>query len=397
MYLCKSDTFEPRCQEKRPMHASPPARDGHDPDQAGPSDRVRPTQPEAGTFRAIASIRRGDGHHAGPSVFRGGLIAALLAFSLAAPPSAQAAPPLLVQGQPGEALGAAVLALDGMPPGQISPQAGAMACTEQPRAMPRLAVVTGQPRMLELKACQQSAGAEVLAVTIGYQAIVLVAPARAPAFAMRSADLFRAVTGHGRDGVAPAVWRDVNPALPDLPIGLLAPPAGSTASRLFRTYVMEPACGQVAGGSRPFELTTRIDYCAALRAAPGIAQRRGDTSAVLGWAASAPPGQFGVVSLAELRDIGADVVALPLDDVLPTAANVGAGLYPAAESVVLLIVLPPDSPQAARAAARQAAFELLSERAIGPGGSLAHAGLIPLPPNERVEARSRALSFVEHP
>jgi hypothetical protein len=41
------------------------------------------------------------------------------------------------------------------------------------------------------------------------------------------------------------------------------------------------------------------------------------------------------------------------------------------------------------------AFSLLAEASIGPTGSLAPAGLLPLPPPDRIAARTQAVAFLE--
>jgi phosphate transport system substrate-binding protein len=271
------------------------------------------------------------------------------------------------------------------------------ACAAQPAGTARLAVLARQPRPPEIETCQRQAGADVVTLTIGYQAVALVAPANAPVFPLQSSDLFRAVARNGGGSRAPAVWRDVDATLPALQVGFLAPPAGSSASRLLNSYVMEPACDQTRGGRMPFERANRAEFCSALRGDPGIKERRGGGQEVADWAASAPAGQVAVISVAELRALDQVVLPLPLDGVLPTAANVETGRYPAAEKISLLIVVPADALPARRDAARQAVFDLLAERSIGPEGSLTTAGLIPLPPAERVAARARAMAFVEHP
>lgn len=319
----------------------------------------------------------------------------ILVLLLAVPALARAGTPgihLVIQYELGEALTTALLAFDGA--AAIRPAA---ACAEQRPGMPRLAVVAGQPGRLEIAACRRTAAAEILAVTIGFQAIALVTPVSGPAFPVHSSDLFHALAEHTGRRPIPAVWRDVSPNLPDLPIGFLAPPDGSLAGRLFTTYIMEPACIETRSASMPFELTGRMEFCGTLRTAPVILRRHGGGNTIADWAASALPGQLAVTTLAELRGLGRAVAVLPLGDVLPTGDNVGAGRYPGAESVVLLIVAPHDIIQAYRDALRHAAFELLSERSIGPQGSLVLAGLMPLPPADRVALRSRAIAFVENP
>jgi phosphate transport system substrate-binding protein len=308
-----------------------------------------------------------------------------------------AQPILMVQQDLGGMLADAIRAGSASAAGHVTSGGSAAACATQPAGMPRLVVVAGQPRKLEVEACRQNAASDVLAVTIGYQAVALVTPANAPVFRLRSADLFRAVAQHADDERPPTVWRDLNPDLPALGIGLLAPPAGSAAARLLNTYIMEPECTQMGGARLPFERDARIDYCGALRAAPTITRRKDGMSGLAAWAAASPAGQLAVVDLEELRRLDGAAVALPLDDVMPLTANIESGLYPASEKITLLIVMPHDTLQASRDAARRNAFDLLSEASIGPDGTLAHAGLVPLPPAERVAARSSAIAFVETP
>jgi phosphate transport system substrate-binding protein len=296
-------------------------------------------------------------------------------------------------------LGTALIhAAQGDPPvGRVIAAPSGAVCADQPADLPRLALVTGTPRPLDLDACRQKSTSDVLAITIGYQAIALVAPANARAFSLPAIALFHAVGAHADARIAPKLWRDVDPSLPALPLGLLAPADATATSRLLNTYVMEPACSADDGARVPFEATRRIAFCGTLRADPAIVQRKGDDQEITAWAASAPAGQLAVLTLAELRRFDRVVVPLPLDGVLPTAANITSGAYPAAEPTTLLIVMPHDLSPARRDATRRAVFELLSERNVGPDGNLARAGLMPLSPTERVAARLQAVAFVDHP
>jgi phosphate transport system substrate-binding protein len=323
----------------------------------------------------------------------------LVASLLFLPSGARADAPAVMfalQTDLGPTLTGAVQVPSGMVAGKLVADGAQVVCADQPSSLPRLAMVPGQPRPMDIDACRQSVAADVLAVTIGYQAVAVVTPATASVFPLQSADLFRAVSAHAGAQPVPAVWRDVDPNLPALPLGMLAPPADSASTRLLNAYVMEPACSQQDGARLPFEAASRIEFCGTLRADPAIV-RRTDAQAIAAWAASAPAGQIAVVTLAELRKLDRAVVPLPLDGALPTAANIASGHYPAAEAVTLLIVVPHDIAPLRREATRRVVFELTSERSIGPDGSLAQAGLVPLPAPERVAARLKAVAFVEHP
>ena len=251
-------------------------------------------------------------HTTGRDARRGALLlqlVALLFASLSSGRAETAMPGLVIQREIGETLVRAVLAFDGSGTVQGSVTDRETACAGQHLDKPRLAVVAGAPRPLELEACRQTTGSEVLAMTIGYQAVALVVPADAPAFPLGVTDLFRAVAGHSDQRPFPVVWRDVDPNLPALPIGFLAPPIGSVASRLFDTYVMEPACSRLRGTHAPFELARRMEYCIRLRADPSIVLRNGGSDEIADWAKSAPAGRPAVVSLAELRQLDQIVVA----------------------------------------------------------------------------------------
>jgi len=324
----------------------------------------------------------------------------LFALMFTAPQVAQAEPfdPAPVGQHPPVATpGLGLPTFAGLTAARKTAAAGDRGCAEWRAGSPRLVIVAGQPTPMEIETCRQTAAAAVLAMTIGYQAIVFVTPASASAFAIHLPELFRALAQHAGDQPAPANWSDVDPSLPNLSVGFLAPPVGSVASRLLSTYVMEPACSQLPDASVPFERASRLEYCGAVRNGPGIVRRPDTPTSLDDWAASASGGQLAAVNLAELRHLGRSVVALPLDDVLPTEANIEAGRYQAAEPVTVLIVMPHDNRSATPEATRQAAFERLSERVIGPAGSLALGGMIPLPPEDRVAVRSRAIGFLENP
>jgi phosphate transport system substrate-binding protein len=278
---------------------------------------------------------------------------------------------------------------------KLSDAAADQACAAASAAAPRFALVTRIPSRAELEACGRSAEADVSSVGIGREAVVLVAPAGAAAWSIRTAALYRAIGEHGGSKQRPETWSDVNSALPHQPIGLLAPPTGSRTEALFDELVMRSGCVAAAGARLPFDEQERADFCNGLRRDIPIARRTGGTDALKAWAASAPAGQVAVVSLSELRELDERVVPLLLDGALPTTDNLAAGRYPAAASVSLLIVVPHAAGVESRDEARKVAFDLLAEASIGPEGRLAPFGLIPLAPVDRVAARSDAVAILQ--
>lgn len=323
--------------------------------------------------------------------------AGVLVLAMSCHQALAAAPPVLLFADRdlGEAI-ASGLATRGMPAPTLSDAAADQACAAIPAGVPRFALVSHVPSRTTVEACGRSAGADVSALKIGHQAVALVAPAGASVWSLRIATLYRAVGEHGASNRRPQSWSDVDPALPHLPIGLLAPPAGSRAEAMLQELVMVAGCASV-DPRLPFDLEERTAYCGKLRQDATTVRHSGNIDELETWATSAQPGQLAVVTLAELRQLSERVVPLPINGALPTTENLDAARYPAAATVSLLIVLPHAAAQASRDAARTVAFDLLAESVIGPEGTLAPAGLAPLAPADRVAARAKAATALEQP
>lgn len=277
----------------------------------------------------------------------------------------------------------------------VRPSASVAACASTPGTAPRLALLVNAPSRAELDRCAQATRAEVNIIEIGRQAVAFVAPMNSPVWSVDSAAVFRALGQNSGDAPKVTTWDQLDPAYPKLPIGLLLPPANSRTLQLFSALIMEPGCDRVATARTPFDQKARSTFCGALRNDIQVAQRKDGAQDVADWAATAPAGQVAVVSVAELLQLDRRVIPLLLDGVLPTAANIESGRYPAADKVQLMIVVPNAASRSQRTAARDVAFNLLAEASIGPTGSLAPAGLIPLPPTDRIAARTQAVALLE--
>jgi phosphate transport system substrate-binding protein len=278
---------------------------------------------------------------------------------------------------------------------EIGAPASAAACAAAPIGLPRLALLARSLTRAELDRCIRSASAEVSIVEIGRQAVAVVVPINSPVWPVGAAVLFRAVGQNGGDAPPAITWNGINPTYPNLPIGLLVPPLTSRTRNLFDALIMQPGCEQAASTRTPFDLKSRASFCAGLRRDIQVSERKTGVEGVANWAAAALPGQIAVVSVSELRQLDRRVVPLLLDGALPTAANMESGRYPASAKIELMIVLPNAATRLQRAGARGLVLNLLGEASIGPTGALVPAGLIPLPPSERITARSQAVDFLE--
>jgi phosphate transport system substrate-binding protein len=324
--------------------------------------------------------------------------ASLALFGLDGPArAAQPAVPLLADSELGGALLQATRSLGpGMQRMEVRSSAGSAACVGTAGTAPRLALLARTPPRSVIDQCGRTASGKVSIVEIGRHAVALVVPINSPVWSVSAAGLFRALGLNSGEAARTTNWKDVDPSYPALPIGFLAPAANSRTRQLFDALIMQPGCDQVSTRT-PFDLKNRAAFCSALRTDIQISERDdSNVQGVANWAAAALPGQIAVVSVAELQQLGHRVVPLLLDNTLPTTTNIESARYPAAK-IELMIVMPDGANRNQRADARKLAFDLLAETSIGPTGSLASAGLLPLPPPERIAARSQAVAFMEQP
>lgn len=317
-------------------------------------------------------------------------LALALGIGFAQPAQASGPQPTLHLDASAAALGAA-LVLPGVAPAWIAaPDALAAACAAEAGAGIRVAVLAGSVPRLRDATCRRSAAAETLVLTLGHEALVFVVPSGLPVAPVDHVAFFRDFGAAAPRGAAPAG-------------ALLAPAVGSPSDALLARMVLEPGCvAALPIGAVPHAAAARTSFCAALREGGNVVRRRPGSAAesvaqIRAWGASAPAGAIAAVSLAEWIELTGVVTPVPLDGVLPTAANLAAGAYPASRPIRMAVVVPRAASQQARDSALDTGFALLAEGVIGPMGTLAGRGVTALPPAARVHARLRLIDFLEAP
>lgn len=328
-----------------------------------------------------------------PGVIGRGVSALALALGIAFAPNAQAfsPQPVLHLDASAAALGAALALPADAPAWRATPDALATACTAEPDGAIRIALLAGSVPRLRDATCRRSAAAQTLVLTLGHEALVFVVPSGRPVVPLDSVAVFRAFGAAAPRGTAAAAGT------------LLAPAAGTPSDALLGAMVLEHGCViALPMGAVPHAAAARSVFCAALSEGNNVVRRRPGSAAegvaqIRAWAASAPAGAIAAISLAEWIELTGVVTPVPLDGVLPTAANLAAGIYPASRQIKLAFVVPLAASQPARNAALDTGFALLAEAVIGPLGTLAGRGVTSLPPATRVDARLRLVDFLEAP
>ena len=258
---------------------------------------------------------------------------------------------------------------------------------------PDAALVTRRMPRAIAEGCQRNGVRDIIELELGLGAVVLAVKRGEPAPGLTSQQVWMALAAERAeaDEFLPnrvRAWSDIAPGLPRGDIRVLMPDRDSGIRMLFDDLVMEAGCRHVPPIRLVFEASYRREKCVTTRADGRIARiASGDLAAAL---LASPPGTIGVIGYDQLLLSGGNLVPLPLDGVLPTAASIASLDYEPTRTIILCA-----KRQHSRSTqgvgvvrgVREFLIEAVSEPAAGPGGYLTTAGLVPLGPAERAAQR----------
>jgi len=270
-------------------------------------------------------------------------------------------------------------------------------CAGAGAGTPDLAVSSRRIPRATMDTCRSNGVTDVVELQLGQGAVVLAVQRGDPLTRMTARQVYTALAAEQAvdEEFRPnplRSWRELSPALPDLPIAAILPDARSSTRGLFNDFVLEGGCREVKAVRSIFTAAYRVSKCVTLRADNRVREVSSlDVPAAL---LAAAPGTIGVISYAQLLESGGNLVALPLNGVLPTAASIANQEYLVTRTIYLYA-----KRQHARANAgvgvvqgiREFLLEAVSETVGGPGGMLSEtAGLVPLSPAERARQQDVA-------
>lgn len=243
----------------------------------------------------------------------------------------------------------------------------------------------------EFKMCQANGVKEIIEVKIGYDGIVLANAKDAPLFKLTERELYLALAKvvpdpKGGEKTIPnpyKTWKDINPALPDIEIEVLGPPATSGTRDAFAELAME-------GGCRTFDWINamrktdedRFETICHIFREDGAYVNAGENDNLIVRKIVKNPDALGIFGFSFL-DRNTDIIkGSVVEGAKPTFENISSGEYPISRSLYFYAktahigVIP-----------GMAEFlkEFTSEKTWGPEGFLADKGLIPMSKEERAQ------------
>ncbi len=251
--------------------------------------------------------------------------------------------------------------------------------------------VTGASRPMtdaERGRCAANGVTDVVEIKIGSDGIVVASARRTPRVDLTRRQLFSALAGEvaGEGGVAanPArTWRDVDASLPDRPIVVLGPPTTSGTRDSFVELAMAAGCGGDASIAA-LAAERRKAVCTTIRD-DGAYVDMGENDVEIVKRLAIEPNALGILGFSYAVRYAGDIAANPVEGVEPSEETIAAGTYSLSRPLFLYVKRAHLS-----VAPGLEAFlaEYTSERAMGPDGYLADAGLVALPDADRQRART---------
>ncbi len=236
----------------------------------------------------------------------------------------------------------------------------------------------------ELQDCNRNGAKQVIEIPVGIDGLALVQSNQgAQNLQLTPADVYKALaaTPYGKPQTA-KTWKEVNPALPAVPIRVYGPPPTSGTRDSFAELILEKGCDSdpAMKALKESDKDRHKEVCSKIRE-DGAFVEAGENDNLLVQKVTANPGAIGVLGYSFLEENKAAIRGIPLGGVAPSAETIRSLDYPGARIIYIYAkgehvnVIP-------------GMKEFLTEygRGMGPQGYLAQRGLVPLPEDQHAKA-----------
>jgi len=237
----------------------------------------------------------------------------------------------------------------------------------------------------EIELCNRNGVRQIIEIPVGIDGLALIESAQRPTgFRLTARDVYAALAANpfGRAQTA-RTWRDVNPALPAVPIRVYGPPPTSGTRDSFAELILDKGCNTdpAMQALKESDEDRHKQTCTQIRE-DGAYIEAGENDNLLVQRVAENQGAIGVLGYSFLEENQESVRGIPLGGVTPTAETISDFSYPGARKLYIYVkgehlnVIP---------GLRE--FLAAWAQGWGPGGYLSQHGLIPLPDAERQAAQ----------
>ncbi|MEZ5331163.1 MAG: PstS family phosphate ABC transporter substrate-binding protein [Thermoanaerobaculia bacterium] len=252
----------------------------------------------------------------------------------------------------------------------------------------------------EVELCKNNGVTEITQVKIGYDGIVVANSKAAGQLSLTLRDIWLALAKQVPDGSGGfkanpnRTWHDVNPSLPAVEIEVLGPPPTSGTRDAFAELALEGGC-KTFPEVKALKESDEERYealCHGIRE-DGAYVEAGENDNLIVQKLEQNADALGVFGFSFLDQNADKIQGSMIEGVAPTFDNIASGDYPVSRPLFFYVkkahvgVIP---------GIKEYLDEFTSERAWGPDGYLADAGLIPMPDAERESVGAEVRNLVSN-
>lgn len=261
---------------------------------------------------------------------------------------------------------------------------------------PDIANASRRIKASELEACAANGVKDVVEVKIGYDGITIATKKGAPAFKLTRKDVYLALAKQVPDPRDPntlvanpyKTWKQVDPALPDLPIQVFGPAPNHGTRDAFVELVMTHGCESFPWIKALKDVDEKrfATVCSQVREDGMWTDVSEDYALVLA-KLQANPRAVAVFTFSYLDQNGDKVSAATIEGKAPSFDAIADGSYPISRPLFIYVkkahvgVIP---------GIKEFVAEFLSDKAMGADGYLSERGLIPMKSSELAKSRKDA-------
>ncbi|MET1755302.1 substrate-binding domain-containing protein [Novosphingobium sp. RD2P27] len=204
---------------------------------------------------------------------------------------------------------------------------------------PDIANASRRIKQSEYELCQKNGVAEIVEVQVGIDGIAFAEAKGGPGMALTPADVYKAIAAnpYGKPNTAKS-WKDVNPALPDMPIVVYGPPSTSGTRDALAELILTPGC-KADPATAALEKTDEDKFkaiCTQVRE-DGAYVDAGENDNLIVQKISQNPRAVGIFGYSFLEANPDTLKGIPMSGVEPTYQTISDFSYPGARPLYLYV------------------------------------------------------------
>ena len=213
-------------------------------------------------------------------------------------------------------------------------------CTGIGSQHPDIVNASRRMKKSEYEGCQANGVGEVEEIQIGIDGIALAESKSGPKLELTKRDVYLALAANpGGKPNANRTWKDVNPALPAVPIQVYGPPSTSGTRDAFVELIMTPGCEAATPDVKALKERDKEKYeaqCTRLRE-DGVYVDKGENDNLIVQNLSTNPNALGLFGYSYLEENADRLVGASIEGVAPSYQTIVDGSYPGARPLYIYV------------------------------------------------------------